>query len=726
MSKENAGHFSIEIPLDASGVEGFTPEKAIKVLVKDKKGVLYSQEIQLDKEGKGQADFRFSGQPGPLQIVVGPGDATDQELLGLQTINIGVSTRQWQGKNQLQLTPILISAYYWWWWWRWCRTFTIHGRVVCADGSPVPGAKVCAYDVDWWWLWSSTQQVGCATTDINGAFEIKFRWCCGWWPWWWWRYRTWQLNPLLTARVQTVLQQAPDLQLSPITSNQPGLSVFKELLSAQGLSTHQPLAATDAGKLEMIRSQLTRKLPASTELAQLRIWPWWPWQPWWDCNPDIIFKVTQDCHQPGTVIVEENIFDARWNISNPLNVTLIANENACCRRLPCHDEPCDDGECLLITQVCGDPINRIGGNTGAPATPAGYLYAGEVLPGTISSNGDRPYAGGVSVYKNSGDMLNVDYYEIEFFSGGTWNPLPPGAAIGFTRKWMVSPTFVTGDESFPFVTKPDGSAVPHSVVESREHFEATHYFDWWPPGTIASSRFWIMHEFKLFDLDSSKFADGTYQFRVVGWQLGASGELINRRVLPVCNTASDNNLVLTFDNRVVSSLAHSAAGHGCGGVHTCTLEPDTHIMEVRINGVKVQACDTINAKEGWLEIDFLAQDADGHLGEYTLQATYGLNQVVNLLSQPSTTLTPMVAGTQTGWNSGNTRGTYGVALAQGATAPQWYGGKYTLRVDVAEVFQVPCCYQFELRAYKRSVVSCDHGFAYQNLTEYSIGVGICP
>lgn len=726
MSKVNAGRFSIEIPLDASAVEGFKPDKAVKVLIKDSKGALQSQTSKLNEKGQGAATFTFEAHPGPLQVVLGPEDATDQELLGLQTVTLNVSTRQWQGKPTVQLTPIIITAYYWWWWWRWCRTFTIHGRVLCADGSPVPGAKVCAYDVDWWWLWSSTEQVGCATTDINGSFEIKFRWCCGWWPWWWWRYRTWQLNPLLTQRVSTVLQQAPDIQLSPITSNQPGLSAFKELLAGEGHPIDQPLTANDANRLELVRSQLVKKLPVSTELSQLRIWPWYPWLPWWDCNPDIIFKVTQDCILPGTVIVDENVNDTRWNVSSPLSVTLIANEKACCRQLPCQTHPCEEGECLLIADVCGDPINKIGGNIGAPASPAGYLYPGAVTPGMTSSNGDRPYAGIVTTHKNSGDMLNVDYYEIEFFSSGSWVPLPPGAAVGFTRKWMVSPTFVSGDESFAFVTKLDGSAVPHTVVESREHFEATHYFDWWPPGTIASSRFWIMDEFKLFDLDSSKFADGTYQFRVVGWQLGGSGELINRKVLPVCNTEKDNNLVLTFDNRIETALAHSPSGHSCGGVHTCTLEPDTHIMEVRINGVKVKACDTINANEGWLEVDFLASDVDGHLGEYTLQATYGLNQVVNLLSQPSTTITPMAAGIQTGWNTGNTSGTYGVALSQFAVAPHWYGGKYTLRVDVAEVFQVPCCYQFELRAYKRTVVSCYHGSAYQNLTEYSIGVGICP
>ena len=43
-----------------------------------------------------------------------------------------------------------------------------------------------------------------------------------------------------------------------------------------------------------------------------------------------------------------------------------------------------------------------------------------------------------------------------------------------------------------------------------------------------------------------------------------------------------------------------------------------------------------------------------------------------------------------------------------------------------EAFPEPCCYQFELRAYKRTVLSCDHDFHVANLSEYTFGVGLCP
>jgi hypothetical protein len=728
--KDDREKFALQIPLDASGIEGFKPEKAVKVLIQDSKGALHSQMVRLNEKGQGIATFNFEEHPGALRIVLGPEDASDQELLGLQTINLDVSSRQWQTKNELKLPTIRVSAYYWWWWWRWCQTFTIRGRIVCPDGSPVPGAKVCAYDVDWWWLWSSTQLVGCDTTDINGTFEIKFRWCCGWWPWWWWKYRVWNLDPILTDRVSAVLQHAPNVRLSPITTNQPSLTVFKELLAEQGLAVNRPLVARDVGRLEQVRGQLLQKLPVAPELERLRVWPWFPWWPWWDCAPDIIFKVTQDCMEPGTLIIDEGIGDTRWDIPNALDVVLLANEKACCRT-GCGDEPCP--ECFVIDRVCGDPINEIGGNLAAPATPAGYLRPGAVLPGVADYNGDRPYAGIIPIEKNSGDLPGVDYYELEFFSGGVWQPLPTGAAVDYRRRWMLFPAVTVGDESFPFVTMLDGAAVPHSVVETREHFETTHYLDWWPIGY----RIWIQNETLVVPLNTSKFADGTYHFRVVGWQLGAGGQLVNRQVLDVCGTDQDNDLVLTFDNQIVDPLTHDLS-HNCGlGVHACTPEPDTHIIEVRINGVKVDPCDTVDAKEGTLEIDFLAHDPDGHLAAYSLQATYGLSLAVNLLNRAGSVVTPIVPGTPTGWAAvppNNNNGTYGVALAQGAVAPHWHGGMYRLTVPVSQAFPEPCCYQLELRAWKRTVVgsqsgivfSCYNGYAHNNLTEYTLGVGVCP
>lgn len=717
-SKPSKEKFRLVIPLDASGVEGLGDGGAVKVAVQSA-GKTQSQIIKVNGKGAGDATFNLEAVGGVTTIVLGPPDADDEEVFGLQTMRFDLASTEWKGKRELTLQPILIAPYYWFWWRIWCRRFVIRGRLQCPDGSPVPGATVCAYDVDWWWIFSSSQQLGCGTTDANGVFSIIFRWCCGWWPWWWWRSRVWELNPLLNERVAAVLKRAPHLQLSASRSTQPSLEAFRAVLAPKGQSTRGVLSPRDVGRLDSLRETLIQTLPTSPELAALRVWPWWPWRPWWDCAPDIIFRATQDCTASGTVVLNETILDTRWNASSPLDVTLTASDRACCRPLCPPGVPCEGGECLVVTQVCTAPIDTIGGNTGAAAAPAGYLNPGGSPPGTVDYDGDRPFAGGVSVVKNFGPMVNVDYYEIEYFNGA-WLPLPPGMAQSFVRRWMhMVAGFPTMNVPFNFT-----NIAGHEVVVSKERYEAISGLGVWGVNYI-----WILNEYLVVPLDSTKVPDGTYRFRVVGWQDGGGGTLINRRVLPLCGTQTENGLVLTFDNRVLDPVTHPVS-HNCGGVHICTREPDTHIEAVRVGGRPVAPCDTVDSAQGDLEIDFLVTDPDGHLATYTLIATYGLNLAVNLLNRPSSNVVPLAGGIQTGWDTvpagANEAGTYGIALAQGGVSPHWYGGRYRLTVRADEAFPEPCCYQLELRGYKRTVLSCDGDYHHNNLTEYTLGVGVCP
>jgi hypothetical protein len=127
--------------------------------------------------------------------------------------------------------------------------------------------------------------------------------------------------------------------------------------------------------------------------------------------------VTQDCREPGTVIYEEGTGDTRWNIPNPLDVTLVAIDKACCRPV-CPNPPCEEGDCLVLERVCWAPITDIGGNSGAPPAPEGYLHPGVTAPGAVDYGGDRPFAENVWVEKNFGDTLSVDYYEVEYSDDG--------------------------------------------------------------------------------------------------------------------------------------------------------------------------------------------------------------------------------------------------------------------------------------------------------------------
>ena len=140
------------IPIDTSEIEDRGELKELKALLVESSGETQSGKIKLGDDGKAQAVFKLA-RPRAARVIVGPPDASDEELEGLQTLAVDVPLRVWSGKRKLELSPLIVRPWYWYWWLRWCRTFTIRGRLLCPDGSPVPGAEVCAYDVDrlWWW-----------------------------------------------------------------------------------------------------------------------------------------------------------------------------------------------------------------------------------------------------------------------------------------------------------------------------------------------------------------------------------------------------------------------------------------------------------------------------------------------------------------------------------------------------------------------------------------------
>ncbi|MCH8322840.1 MAG: carboxypeptidase regulatory-like domain-containing protein, partial [Proteobacteria bacterium] len=673
-------------------------------------------------KGRGRADVSFK-KPASLKLAIGTWDASDEQITGLKTLNLDVSIRDWKNQSKLSLKPIVIPSYYWHWWPKWCRTFTIRGTVLCPDGSPVPGARVCAFDVDYFWWWKTKQEVGCATTDQTGSFEIKVKFCCGWWPWWWWQHRVWSLEASLLEKVMPFVQRDLGIPEPLVPGPSPDFRQFKMILERADTSIPyppepdggEPRIAIDPAKLDRLRTDLL-KVEKFTSVSNLKIWPWFPWHPWWDCRPDIIFQVTQDCEGEERVIVDEGYSETRWNISTTLdNVTLVANDEACCIQ-DCAD--CPEGECMVISHVCWDPVDRIGGNTGAEPAPLGYYNPDLNNLGYFTINADRPYAGTLPIRGLFGDQTAFDYYEFEWSDDNkaTWNAMPPAAAGGFTRRYYDPITVTFPSVTFSFTTI-DG----RRVIESLQHYE---------DNSLNTPILWTSNRNMLMNWRTKgNHPDGTYWLRVVIWDLDGNGNLVNRRILPLCGTNDENCLVLTIDNRLVgagSGHPPSVPSHPCGGqtVHTCTTEPDTDIIAVSIlrqGGSEefILACGNkeINSQGGdTLRIDFLADDPDDHLAYYSLVATYGVSQMVNLLSIPGGVLTEISSP------PGQPGPTYPKALTQGAVSPAWRGGKMRLEVPAESAFPVPCCYQLELRAYKRTIDNCNHNYPHRNLTEFIFGI----
>jgi hypothetical protein len=732
--RANDGNHQLEVPIDASGIEGFEPGNPVQVLVQGAKGALASTLVKLDNKGHGIAKFTFGAHPGSVSLILGPHDATPEQLSRLQTISVNIPVRRWGGLTTLKLPSIVISRYYWEWWPIWCRTFSICGRVLCPDGSPAVGATVCAYDVDWWWWWTSTQQIGCATTDSTGAFCMTFTWCCGWWDWWWWTSRSWRLDEGLVEQITSVMRRNPDLPALAPRTTQPSLADFSKFLGAS--AAHLGTAKTiNSNALASLGELLRQKMPPSQELRQAHIWPWYPWEPPGnDCSPDVIFKVTQNCSPTGdpTVIVNETIWDTRWDIPTTLNVTLVANDKACC--LP-PSLPCGDPECLDLTDACGFTVDTIGGNIGAP--PAPIVLNGLYAPNASQTYSDRPFGGNVPISGTAECTGSVDYYEFEWMTqanwqvnpAGPWNSMPPNANGAFTRQYI---SFIP--LAFVPVTFAPQAISGRNVYETLHHFEGAN-----PPGW-GSNRLWIVNRDMLINwLTANNFNDGTYYLRLKGYDLVGSA-LANGRVLNMCGTQNPNYVVLTVDNRIVTGGSTDLYGNPCTSVHACTDEPATAIPYITIlqaaqNGggtIPVDACGVYQVK--WpdqVQIDFVAYDPDGYLAEYGLNTYFGINLSRNLLAL-ATTLKPYGGPWNGVPNAAQVGPTYSDARGQSAfSSPTWNGGMISLILSATDdpnnpanqgAFPITCCYQMRLDAYKRTIVNCNQLFTNTSETSFTIVV----
>ena len=718
------------IPLDLSDIP---PEERGQQLIKV--AVMQDDDItsQTVKAGdKAQVEFEVDPKRA-VSVAVGSDALSDRNLFKFQTLTTQVSPRLWRGAAPLTLPPLVVTPRWWKLWLRWCRDFVIEGTVVCADGSPVPGAEVRAFDVDYFFWWSSVNQVGpVAVTDANGFFRIEFRWCCGWWPWWWWKLRAWRLDPLLVEKIHPVLRLNPELKF-----REPGPTPTADFVNLQSLAgalqgptpartsaTGRPLPAaaqpklsaalattrevTDPSIFSNMRDQLLHVLPRVPELERLQIWPWWPWRPWLDCHPDIIFQVTQSCGGGLTkVIVDEGIFDTRWDVPAYSFVNLVANEEACCVPPP-PVEP--DGDCALITSVCGVIVDNIGGNAGA-AGPDGYAD-----PGSLANpdGRDRPFSEVIQLHGQFGTSAQADFYAVEYADHGVnnWAPVPPAALLGFHRGYFDGTQPWPNQWFYPGFN-PTAFGGVH-VYQSRRHYEDTH-----PPANWGSpfGRSWFSNLDLLAPIQTAgNFADGTYDFRLVGYTAQASGDpdLGTYTVLEGCGGDQNNLVVVRLDNRVVTPPTP-------GSVHVNTSEPDCGITSVKLNNVTVAPCGAEKLQPGTpLEISFFVTDPDGHLDHYELVVKYDLGSFKNLLNAADVGAFSFSApfGVQPGPD-------YSDALGQGAVRPEWKGGQLTLHIDdAAEVFPKTCCYLVELTTYKRNIVNCSGNLTYYNLMHYSFTVTV--
>ena len=694
--------------------------------------------------------------PCPVVLVVGP-NVADRELLGLDTVRHEVDLAAAAPKRsaeaqatksaELKLGRIAVDASLFERWLISCHTYTIHGRMVCRHwhydpqkrrwwfcDEPVPGAVVEAFDVDrfWWWYWRDL--IGSAVTDIHGNFQLKFRWCCL-------RWRPWPrpnpaIDPDILARIQQLLASAQP-PLPPIPPGpDPDPMLFQQLLGGAASLSGPVLAAATQGALSLASVQpsvgalsaeaLRAALPASPELAALRVWPWWNWG---DCAPDVVFRATQRCGDRVNVIYAETNAQTRWDIPTTLNVTLVANDLACC--IPsCRDPECP--ECLKLTWVGCTPVDLISADAGPPDLRG---FARTAAPDADPWK-DNPFWGSLQVQGGVG--WDVDYFKVQVSrDGGAWADLPSPAFAGYTRSYWDGSAFV------PVAFTPTLKN-GQMVIMTRHHYEVLN------PAIPRFGGAVIWNDYAtLFYFDSTQpglTPDALYQLRFDGFAADAADKLIasSERILPTCGRETAEQLYLRIDNQALVHPAPSLPApckipHACGGIiHACTVEPDCYIREIWKNEGQsgqecVSACDIARLEPtDTLTLHFSVTCPptvqDGHLGGYWLRAEYGANQAFYIAAPLFVDATGGV-GTLAADPTAEFGPSYSQALAQGAARPLWSGGDFKVTLRGTD-FPECCAYLLRLWAWKRTTNGCsDPSVTHDNQFELSFTVlrpDLCP
>ena len=294
--------------------------------------------------------------------------------------------------------------------WLWCcRIYRIRGKVVCRNWTynpiarrwgwcddPVPGAEVDIYDVDRFLWWYREDLITTVTTQFDGTFEATFVWCCGRFPWW---ERAWLVDEEILRHIRELLLERNVILKPPPPDPDPG--ALQELASSlQPRPAPIAAATTTVEPVSTSAASLRQLLPDSERLSALRVWPWWDWE---DCEPDVIFRVRQFCKDREEVVHDEGPAQARWNIPTNLNVTLLANDKACC--LPvCRDPECPD--CMKLTWVgCSIPIDHIADASFAgPPDLRGYV--------NVPSQTDAPLYGSLQMRGDIG--TDIDWFRVQY------------------------------------------------------------------------------------------------------------------------------------------------------------------------------------------------------------------------------------------------------------------------------------------------------------------------
>ena len=713
-----------------------------------------------------ELDYPCDETPG-LYLVIGT-NVAEEILLSSEPLKIWIAPEKFKkGIADLSEEKVALPLYLFKRWLLLCREYTITGRVVkrvqrwdaieqmyVPCDEPVPGARVEAFDVDCWWFWYKRDLAGSAVTNPDGTFEISFRWCCLLWlpllkP-------RWVIDPDLLKKIVEAIRPhvgpiPPEILKSPVEFEQfLGISNAispntKPQIGTLRVSSCTRKATPTASEAIIPERAVSLQKPATAQVVNLdsiidRIRPLMPILPCWpfkakDCTPDMVFRVTQECEGEVNVIYDEKPSQTRWNIPTNLNVTLMANAEACA--VPICEEP-PPGNCLKLMWVNCYGIQNIGTEIGPPDL-RGYANPG---------SGDNPFAGIIRIGGRFGAGSAIDYFKIQYaFGNGAFKDMPEESLLPFSRSfWAPAPGSPPGTFSTwnGVIFKPE-TVDGRTVYKTLRKAEAENPL---PAGWIWG---YLWNDVTtLFRWNSTRLdGDGLYTFRLVGYRWDAvSKKLADEQVMKTCEmrTAPEEKVMVRIDNRDANDPVYQVNEDrpcGSGTIHLCTYEPDCDFRLIELltaddNGkpatIAIGPCDIIELSDNdAIVIHFTASvpanTRDGHLLAYNLTAHWGEDLSFNALNTADSRIVlepdgdklfgPTYAHTFLG-DQLNHRNTLTAADPE-HDRPYWFGGNFKVTIKGSRF--TTCAYTLSLRVWKRTIEDCtDPLHVHVNWCSYSFTI----
>ena len=552
----------------------------------------------------------------------------------------------------LTLNPTLIDG--WSIFWReWC----VSGTVVGPDGCPAPAAEVTVYTVSWSSGGYNKYAQASVTTGPDGTFTLCFPWwdllfpCwCGpfWWrcwPWWW------ELDILHVI-------EALETRAS---SGAQSVALFRPeghaLIRGQGFANAVGVLRPDPARTALIARKFAN--PALREL-----FPWW----WWCCDqPNIIFGVTQG---GTTILAEDPSLDTRWCMESGQTVTLTGNQST-------------------LTYCPAGPLPE----SGMVWTSVGIILTTSIDDGGLAQDGgdnsDVAFQGSLWLYAAIAPGT-MDHYQV---NGAVWNApksrggTKPGAAVApaeapiaaalWLPVWIYDPTANTTTpynvQMGPFTA--NGYSNLYATPNARQTQPAPPGLAPFPPIPALGEVFWGEQGLVLIAQDTTLL--GGIPFGAVDLTLLGFDASFN----PV-TVAPDSPLTLTIDSTPFTTQA-------VNGITAWVPGPLGVPVPAQQTGTgECPAYDV--GPTGFVEVSVTAQDNNGYVCEYELQAQYGHGNaaVVTPPGQRGYLSNPLVVGP--------TNPDY--------PAQSWVGGTETITFPgntLGGTLPPDCCYEFRLYYCKR-------------------------